>query len=230
MQSCPISALGSCTSLICKWTLPSCPPAFTMGCGLPNAPVGSSLFTWDFHFSQTGAHKDHFSVLPWPCCKVLLLNVHTSKESVYQESTLISFFLASNMFCRCWEIEGKKKKRNFKLSLLKFCGGKTFVRVLAMYVCWYLCIRTYAFGGDHTTIPLCLTDLQDHSQAKRAMRKSDKREQSSFLSKKWSPFWSMIPSTSYFTSSVTLKHIGSEDNVSTPLSSPALYPPFPPAS
>lgn len=42
------------------------------------------------------------------------------------------------------------------------------------------------------------------------------------LASKGSLFWSMMPSTSHLTP-VTLKHAGSEDNVSASLPSPALY-------
>lgn len=50
-----------------------------------------------------------------------------------------------------------------------------------------------------------------------------------FWAKKRSLFCSMVPSTSH-SSCETLKHVGSEANVSTLLSSPALYPPSPPTS
>jgi len=106
---------------------------------------------------------------------------------------------------------------------------QVLLRVLDTYICWYMSTGTYTLGGDHTTIPSCLLDLHAHSQSKRAMRKSDQWDWSPFLANKWSLFRNMIPSTSHLTS-VTLKHVGSEDTVSTPLPPPVVYPPSPPAS
>lgn len=83
--------------------------------------------------------------------------------------------------------------------------------ILDAYICWYVCICTYVLG---VLLISMLTLNPKNNEEVRSMRP--------MLANKGSLFWSMMPSTSQLTS-VTLKHVGSEDNESTSLPSPALY-------
>lgn len=108
-------------------------------------PVAQLPLTWEVSFHMLwleilSSHetsispgqepKCHFSVHPRPCCRVLLLGAHTFQESVYQESTLISFW--PEMGSADGGKERRKTIRYFKLSLLNFSGGKPFVADILM--------------------------------------------------------------------------------------------------